>query len=142
MKPDIAKEIKEILDNHTLDELKQFLARRHRINAANSYLIYLFHLVQSTGILITSYATGNKDIKLIWAGIALNFLASLISVYEKQNNSLLKKLLNDINSIRNGTYVDESEVVDTQQSQTFDMPMLNNSSDSYSIFGMTPPSNV
>jgi hypothetical protein len=37
--------------------------------------------------------------------------ASLLSIYEKQNNSILKKLLNDINLIKTGVYVDECELV-------------------------------
>ena len=109
---DISDEIKGILDNNTLNDLKRFILKRQCINTANSYLIYLFHFVQSAGILTSSIAAGNNYQNLLWVGIALNFLATLIHVYEKTNNSILKKLLDDIKSIKAGTYVDESEMID------------------------------
>jgi hypothetical protein len=95
-----------------LDDLKRFLGKRQCLNAANSYLIYLFHFVQSAGILTTSIAAGNNDKNLIWIGVGLNILATLINVYEKTNNSIMKKLMNDINAIKSGSYADEGEMVE------------------------------
>jgi len=109
----ISREIKSIFDQNMLDDLKRFLNKRQCLNTANLYLIYLFHLVQSAGILTTSFAAGSNNQNLIWIGVALNILASLINVYEKTNNTILKKLMNDIKSIREGTYVDEGEMVET-----------------------------
>lgn len=110
---DTSLEIQTILDKNRVNDLKGFLKKRQCLNATNMYLIYLFHLVQSAGILTTSFAAGSNDTKLVWIGIGLNFLASLISVYEKTNSSLLKKLLNDINLIKDGNYIDEGELIDT-----------------------------
>ena len=112
---EIAKEIKTIFDQNMIDDLKRFLQKRQCLNTANSYLIYLFHLIQSSGILVTSFAAGSDNPNLIWIGVALNILASLINVYEKTNNTILKKLMNDIKAIKDGTYVDEGEMVETEK---------------------------
>ena len=109
---DVFLEINEIFDNNMLNDLKRFLSRRQNLNTMNSYLIYLFHLVQSTGILVSSIAASTQNKTFIWVGISLNVAATLIHVYEKTNNSMLKKLLIDIKSIKNHTYVDEGELVD------------------------------
>ena len=109
------KEIKDIFDKNTLSDLKRFLEKRQCLNVANSYLIYLFHFIQSAGILTTSIAAASDDKKLIWIGVSLNILASLINVYEKTNASIIKKLMNDINDIKSGNYIDEGEMVDVDK---------------------------
>ena len=123
---DFVLEIKEIFDNNTLSDLKRFLHKRESLNRANSYLIYLFYLVQSAGILTASVAAGNNDIYLLWSGIGLNVFASLIHVYEKLNNSIMKKLMHDIKSIKDGTYVDEGEMIDMEQKSASDNKSNNN----------------
>jgi hypothetical protein len=112
---DIALEIKEIFDKNTLSDLKRFLHKRERLNYANSYLMYLFYLVQSAGILSASIGAGYSDVYLLWSGIGLNALASLIITYEKLNNSIMKKLMHDIKDIRDGKYIDELEIIDPDQ---------------------------
>jgi GTP:adenosylcobinamide-phosphate guanylyltransferase len=73
-------------------------------------LIYLFHIVQSAGILTTTVAAGYNFREIIWVGVGLNILASIINAFEKTNSSISKSLLKDINAIRDGTYVDESNI--------------------------------
>ena len=68
--------------------------------------MYIFHLIHSSGIILSAYAAGTNSENLILVGISLNMLATLISIYEKQNSSILKKLLNDIKLIKDGTYID------------------------------------
>jgi signal transduction histidine kinase len=111
----ISLEIKEIFDTNTLDDLNMFLNKRKCLNNTNTYLIYLFYLIQSAGILTTSIATGSNNINMIWLGVGLNLLATLINTYEKINNSMLKKILNDIKEIKNGDYVDEKEIIDMEE---------------------------
>ena len=120
-------EIKNILEEHELYDLKSFIIKRKCVNHVNLYLIYFFHLVQSTGILITTIAAGSDDKTLIWVGIGLNLLASLINVYEKINNTMLKKLMNDIKSIKDGKYLVESQLIDipeTIKNTTEGTPLL------------------
>ena len=107
----IDSEIKKMIELNKLNDLRRFLNKRECLNCTNSYIIYLFYFIQATGIIITSYATSVNSQKLTWTGISLNMFASLLSIYEKQNNSILKKLLNDINLIKTGVYVDECELV-------------------------------
>lgn len=120
---DISIEIKEIFETNKLKDLKRFIKKRQCLNSFNSYIIYLFHFIQSLGILTTSYAAGNNNINLIWIGITLNIFASLITIYEKTNNSILKKLLNDILLIKNNNYIDESELIDSELNNN--IPLIN-----------------
>jgi len=117
---DVAIEIKNIFDNNVLADLKKFLIKRQCLNTTNHYLMYLFHLIQSAGILTTSFAAGSGNERLVWTGIGLNVLASLINIYEKMNNSVMKKLLHDIKSIKDGTYVDEGAFIDVEQKSEAD----------------------
>ena len=120
---DISLKIKNIFDNNKLDDLKRFLKKRKCLNTTNSFLVYLFHIVQSIGILLTSYATGNNNTNLIWIGVSLNFLATLIHVFEQTNNSFLKKLMIDIKSIKDNNYIDEGELVETENNKNINNPL-------------------
>lgn len=75
-------------------------------------LIYLFHITQSAGILVTTIAAGYDRKEIIWVGVGLNILAGLITVFEKTNNGISKNLLKDIEAIKNGSFVDEGMMVD------------------------------
>jgi hypothetical protein len=50
---------------------------------------------------------------MIWIGISLNILSSLINSFERMNKTMSNKLLSDIYKIKTDTYVDESEFVDS-----------------------------
>jgi hypothetical protein len=110
LKQPFINQVKEIMDENTLDDLKSLLNRRHYLNRCNVVLIYLFHLVQSAGILTTTIATGYNYTYLIWVGVGLNILASLLNVYEKTNANLLKTYLKDIDEIKKGKFTDEGAV--------------------------------
>jgi hypothetical protein len=106
----LTDQIKVIMDENTLEDLKSLIARRQSLNRCNVCLIYIFHFVQSAGILTTTIATGYSLTYLIWVGVGLNVLASLLNVYEKTNSNLLKTYLKDIDAIKNGTFTDEGSV--------------------------------
>ena len=112
-KRDISIEIQNIFDDNRINDLNRFLRKRQCLNTANSYFVYLFHLVQSAGILTTSIAAGTNNTELVWVGIGLNIFATLINIYEKTNNSISAKLLNDIKLIKSNHYVDEGFIVET-----------------------------
>ena len=112
MNKDTALEIKRIFDDNVLQDLKRFMEKRENINKYNVTLIYLFHITQSAGVFTTTIATGYNKPQFIWLGIALNILASLINIFEQVNNSISKKLLKDIQTIREGNYIDEDVIID------------------------------
>ena len=49
---------------------------------------------------------------MVWVGISLSVFATLIHTYEKTNNFILKKTMNNINTIKDGKYVDEDCIVE------------------------------
>ncbi len=108
---DIDNKIKNVIDANKLDDLTRFLKQRQCLNCTNFYMIYMFHLIQSTGIILTAYAASVNSPVLTWTGISLNMFASLLSIYENQNNSTLRRLLGDITLIKNGLYIDECELI-------------------------------
>lgn len=111
-KHDIAIQIENIFDNNQLSDLKRFMAKRQCLNYTNNILIYIFHLVQTSGILITTIAAGYNMKELVWVGAGVSAVASLIKIFETTNNSMLKKLMGDIKAIRSGNYVDEGALVE------------------------------
>ena len=114
-KQSISIEIKKVFEENILDDLKRFIEKRQCLNETNMILIYLFHIVQSAGILTTTIATGYNIREYIWIGVGLNVLASLINAIERTNNNISKKILADIRSIKDGKYVDEGIMVESKK---------------------------
>jgi hypothetical protein len=111
----LSVQIQALMDAHQIDELKNFISRRSCLNKCNLFLIYFFHLVQSAGILTTTIATGYNLSYLIWVGVGLNILASLLNIYEKNNANILKKLEEEIEDIREGKPVEEATIEDAAE---------------------------
>ena len=121
----ISKKIKNILSRNKLQDLNKFLNKRQCLNECNLSLVYIFHVVQTIGIFTTTIAAGFNMKELIWVGVSLNFLASLINIFEQTNNNISQRLLKDIISISNGTYIDEGLIVEPNKDNT---PINNNNS--------------
>jgi hypothetical protein len=97
-----------ILQKNRIGDLRDFINMRHCLNRCNFGMLYMFHIMQSTGILISTVAAGNDMKVLMWIGVSFNCVASLIAIFEKNNVSISKKLMRDIETIKNRTYIDES----------------------------------
>jgi hypothetical protein len=110
MSDTVSLEIQTIFQKNKLDDLKEFMNKRKCLNSWNMVLIYLFHIVQSAGILTTTIAAGYDMKILVWIGVGLNITATLINVFEKTNSSISKNLMKDIQAIKEGSYVDESSI--------------------------------
>jgi hypothetical protein len=124
---DVSEEIQNILETNKLGDLKEFIKKRSFLNSCNIFLIYLFHIIQSAGILTTTIAAGYDMKEIIWVGVGFNILASLINMFEKTNNTISQLLLKDIQAIKNGTFVDEGTIVDpatTKEDDTKKQPLL------------------
>ena len=109
---DVTSEIQKLFEENKLEDLKHFMNKRKCLNSWNMVLIYLFHVVQSAGILTTTIAAGYDMKVLVWVGVGFNILASLINVFEKTNTGISKHLMKDIQAIKNGTYVDEEPLIE------------------------------
>lgn len=107
----VNEEIRIIFEQNKIDDLKRFMSKRQRLNSVNTWLIYAFHIFQSAGILTTTIATGYNIRELIWVGVGLNVVSTLMNVFEKINTSISTKLMKDITSIREDKYVDEGTIV-------------------------------
>ena len=105
-------EILSILQANKMADLKRFLSNRQCLNTSNIYFTYLFYVVQMVGLLTTSVAQSYGLTNIVWLGIGLNSLATLIHTFEQTNNKLSKHMLDNILSIKNGTYVDEGILID------------------------------
>ena len=120
---DINTQINNIFDDNELYDLKRFIHKRKVLNNSNSYLIYLFHILQSAGVFTTTIATGYNNTNYIWLGVGLNILASLINIFQQTNNNISKKLLQDIQSIKENKYTGECIQVDSDNNNNSSPPI-------------------
>ena len=102
--------INDIFEQNKLNDLKYFMKNRNNLNKCNIILIYFFHIIQSAGILTTSIATSYNMKSLIWVGVGLNCVATLIHVFQKTNSTISKKFMKDIQAIKDNNYIDESSI--------------------------------
>lgn len=114
---DIQAQVNAILNKNKIDDLTRFLQKRQCLNQTNVWLNYMFHFVQSAGIFTTTLAAGYNIKELVWGGIALNIIASLINVFEQTNNTMSKRIMKDIVAIKQGKYVDEGLAVEPEKEE-------------------------
>ena len=110
-----ADEIGIMLQENKLSDLKRFLKNRQCLNISNIYFNYLFYAVQMAGLLTTSVAQSYGSPNIVWLGIGLNSLATLIHTYKQINNKLSTLILENIKNIKNGTYIDEGLLIDLDE---------------------------
>lgn len=125
-------EIENIFNENKVHDLKRFMVKRQQLNDCNIKLRYLHYIMHYSSILVTTVAVSynnNTDIHLvnmIWIGISLNILSSLINSFERMNKTMSNKLLSDIYKIKTDTYVDESEFVDSFRERSESSSKSNN----------------
>lgn len=110
-----SKEIELILKQNSIDDLHKFIKKRACLNNCNMFLTYLFHLLQTGGMITTTISASYNYKEVLWIGIGLNAAAALISIYEKINQTVSDKLLENIKSIKAGEYLDESNQINTDE---------------------------
>ena len=108
-------EIDSILQKNSIDDLHKFIKKRACLNNCNMFLTYLFHLLQAGGMITTAISATYNYKEVLWIGITLNSVASLISIYEKINQTVSDKLLENIKSIKAGEYLDESNQINADE---------------------------
>ena len=108
-------QIESILHKNSIDDLQVFIKRRACLNNCNIFLTYVFHLLQTGGMIVTTISASYNYKELLWIGISLNAFASLISIYEKINQSVSDKMLESIKCIKSGEYLDEAHLINTDE---------------------------
>ena len=104
-------DIDAILKKNSIEDLEKFIKRRACINNCNICFTYLFHFLQTCGMITTSISASYNYKELLWIGIGLNALASLVSIYEKTNQTIADKMLENIKNIKQGEYIDEANQI-------------------------------
>jgi hypothetical protein len=99
-----SQEIKNIFQKINLEDCKGLIESRRRLIYINKQLMYYFHFIQSSGIFITTISQSYESKYLIWLGIGLNVLASLLRAYESMNQEIIKKATVDLSHIKNNAY--------------------------------------
>ena len=110
---DTEREIVNILNANKIDDLKRFLNKRGCINDTNQYLSYAFHLIQSAGILTVSIGQAYNDGMIVWIGVGLNTIASVIHIWTQDNRKISKTMMMNLKAIKAGNYLDEA-IIDVE----------------------------
>jgi len=132
---DVSVKINNIFDNNKLTDLEVFINKRKYLNSCNVILIYLFHIIQTSGLLVTMIGTNYEYKYLIYIGISLNATASLLHAFKKVNTDISIKLLHDIEKIKNNTYVSQSVIIEEdRKNQSEDTFLLKTPNVDYSNF--------
>ena len=120
-----SQKIKKIFDDNKVHDLKRFIEKRQAINYCNIQLRYLYYTFHYSSIFVTTFAVSYQNhcseksddvinlVNMVWLGITLNILSTLIHAFEKMNRNISKKIFVDINKIKTGEYVDETEMMDS-----------------------------
>jgi hypothetical protein len=115
---DIISKINKISQDKEIEYLHKFIKNIEDLNYWNSYSIYVYYLIQSSGLIISSYGTSEKNTTILWTGIGLNMFASLIHIYEKINNGKIKKLKEEIKQIKNRTFESQQTLINIEDNIT------------------------
>ncbi len=102
-----AIKINNIINKNKVDDLIRFMNKRQNINCGNQVLGYLFYLIQTISVFSTSLGQYNENVYLIWTGIGLTSVGTLIHAIINSNNKINSSLMANIRSIHSGDYVDE-----------------------------------
>jgi hypothetical protein len=104
---DTAIKINNIINKNKVEDLMRFMNKRQNINCGNQVLGYLFYLIQTISVFSTSLGQYNENVYLIWTGIGLTSVGTLIHAIINSNNKINSSLMANIKAIHSGDYVDE-----------------------------------
>jgi hypothetical protein len=104
------KIINQLFNNNKISDLKQFINQRSCLNTSNQYLTYLFYFFQASGVFSVSLGQAYNNPYLSWGGVGLNSLASFIYIVINSNSKINTQLMQNIQSIFTGDYIDEGTI--------------------------------
>jgi hypothetical protein len=100
---EITDKIAEIFEANKINDLKRFMKRREQLNQCNIYIRYSYYVIHYSSILTTTFAIGyvggincqdpaiHVVKELIWLGICLNMISTVLSSFEQMNKTISKK---------------------------------------------------
>ena len=100
-----AIKINNIINKNKIDDLMRFINKRQNINCSNQLFGYLFYIIQTISVFSTSLGQYNSNVYLIWSGIGLTSVGTLIHAIINSNNNLLTIILPRINTKLACTYI-------------------------------------
>lgn len=102
--------INNIINKNKVDDLLRFINKRQNLNCSNQLFGYLFYIIQTISIFSTSLGQYNGNAYLIWSGIGLTSIGTLVHAIINSNTKINSSLMNNITHIKNGNYIDELNI--------------------------------
>ena len=102
-----AIKINNLINKNKIDDLMRFINKRQNINCSNQLFGYLFYIIQTISVFSTSLGQYNSNVYLIWSGIGLTSVGTLIHAIINSNNKINTSLMTNIKAIHKGDYIDE-----------------------------------
>lgn len=118
-----AIKIKNIINRNKVDDLLRFMNKRQNINCSNQVLGYGFYVIQSVAVFTSSLGQYLDNTYLIWSGIGLTSIGTLIHAIINSNNKINTSLMTNIKSIHLGNYVDEVAIDGLEEKKSAGTPV-------------------
>ena len=118
-----AIKIKNIINQNKVDDLLRFMNKRQNINCSNQVLGYGFYIIQSVAVFTSSLGQYLDNTYLIWSGIGLTSIGTLIHAIINSNNKINTSLMTNIKSIHAGNYVDEVAIDGLEEKKSAGTPV-------------------
>jgi hypothetical protein len=118
-----AIKIKNIINQNKVDDLLRFMNKRQNINCSNQVLGYGFYVIQSVAVFTSSLGQYLDNTYLIWSGIGLTSIGTLIHAIINSNNKINTSLMTNIKSIHSGNYVDEVAIDGLEEKKSAGTPV-------------------
>ncbi len=119
-----AIKINNIINKNKVDDLIRFVSKRQNINCSNQFLGYLFYIIQTISVFSTSLGQYNENVYLIWSGIGLTSVGTLIHAIINSNNKINTSLMANIKAIHSGDYIDETAIDGLEDKKNGGTPIL------------------
>ena len=104
------KIINEIFNQNKINDLNEFINQRSCLNTSTQILTYIFYFLQTAGVFSVSLGQAYSNPYLSWGGVGLNSFASFIYIVINSNSKINSQLMQNIQQIFKGDYVDEGTV--------------------------------
>ena len=105
-----ALKINNMINQNKVEDLKRFISKRQNLNVSNQWFGYLFYILQTASVFSTSLGQSYGNPYLIWSGIGLTSIGTLIHAIINSNTKIKNNLMKNIKEIKGGSYIDELNI--------------------------------